>query len=113
MIREIPRQIGRLKKLTTLRLNVNAIREIPSEIAELRELKTLDLTDNPGLSDIDHVTALTSLEELYLFGCNLARLPANIGDLKKLKRLGLTGNNIGKTEFERIQKALPACEITL
>jgi len=112
MIREVPSQISRLKKLKTLQLNVNAIRTIPREIAVLKELKTLDLTDNPGLSDIDNVIALPNLEELYLFGCNLNKLPKNIGELKKLKRLGLTGNNIDKTELERIRKALPTCEVT-
>jgi len=90
MIREIPSQISRLKKLKTLQLNVNAIRTIPKEIIELKELKTFDLTDNPGLSNIDNVTGLTNLEELYLFGCNLDKLPKNIRDLKKLRRLGLT-----------------------
>lgn len=112
MIREIPKQIGKLKELELLQLNVNALRTIPTEINELKKLKTLDLTDNPGLSDIDNVTELINLEELDLFGCNLDRLPKNIGGLKNLKQLGLSGNNIDKVELDRIRKALPNCEIT-
>ena len=89
MIREIPKQIANLKKLETLQLNVNAIRTVPQEISALQNLKSLDLTDNPGLSDIDNITTLTNLETLGLFGCGLAKLPANIGQLKKLKYLRL------------------------
>lgn len=111
MIREIPSQISRLKKLRTLRLNLHAIQAIPREIIALKDLQTFDLTDNSSLSRIDYVTALTNLKELYLFGCNLKKLPKNIGDLKNLKRLGLTGNDISRVELERIRTALPGCEI--
>jgi hypothetical protein len=112
MIREIPKQIGKLKELEVLQLNVNALRTIPKEINELKRLKTLDLTDNPGLSDIDNVVALLNLEKLYLFGCSLDKLPMDIGELKNLKQLGLTGNNIDKVELDRIRKALPNCKVT-
>ncbi|HEY8935354.1 MAG TPA: leucine-rich repeat domain-containing protein [Cyclobacteriaceae bacterium] len=110
-IREIPKEIKKLKKLETLELRVNSIQTLPKEIRELKNLKTLDLTDNPGLSNIDNVIELENLEELVLFGCYLTKLPADIGQLKKLRYLGLTGNNIELTEQGRIKKVLPTCDI--
>jgi len=111
MIHKIPPQIKNLKKLESLRLNVNAINRIPGELAELKNLKSLDLNDNPGLSNIDNITRLSNLEELGVFGCGLTSLPSNIGELKKLKYLGLSGNHIDKIELLRIRKALPNCEV--
>jgi hypothetical protein len=111
-IKEIPKKIGQLKKLESLHLNVNAIHRLPQEMSELQQLKSLDLTDNLGLHDINVVTTLTNLEELTMYGCGLSKLPLEIGKLKKLKYLGLTGNPIDKSEFGRIKKALPNCEVS-
>ncbi len=111
VIREIPGQIASLKKLEVLILNLNAIYSIPPEMAELKKLRVLDLTDNTPLKKIDNVTKIENLEELYLFGCGLSKMPENIGALYKLKVLGLTGNNLAAQEIERINKLLPGCRI--
>ncbi|MGZ4049756.1 MAG: leucine-rich repeat domain-containing protein [Bacteroidia bacterium] len=111
MLNEIPAKIKNLKKLESLRLNVNNISKIPPELKELKNLTALDLTDNPALTNVDYVTALLNLEHLSLFGCGLTKLPADIGKLKKLKTLGLTGNNINAVELNRIKKALPGCKV--
>jgi Leucine-rich repeat (LRR) protein len=110
-IREIPAEIQSLTNLEILELRVNSIQTVPIEIGKLKKLKALDLTDNPGLSNIDHVVQLAELQELYLYGCSLIKLPDNIGQLKKLKHLALTGNNIDSTERERITTALPTTDI--
>ena len=111
MIKEIPTEIKNLKKLTTLRLTLNAVSTIPNELTELNNLTLIDLTDNAGLNNIDNLAKLQSLEYLYLYGCGLTKLPNNIGDLKNLKELGLVGNNLENTERTRIKKALPNCII--
>lgn len=111
MIRQVPGEIANLKKLEILSLNVNAIRILPKEIGELKNLRILDLSDNPGIFNIDHITALENLEELSLFGCGLSNLPEDMGQLKKLKYLGLTGNNISDYDLNRIRASLPACKI--
>ena len=84
---------------------------MPKEIAQLKQLKLLDLTDNAGLEDVDNLAKMPSLERLLLYGCNLTKLPDNIGDLKNLKELGLVGNNLNKAEQARIRKALPNCDV--
>jgi hypothetical protein len=111
MIKEIPAEIKNLKKLTTLRLTLNAVSTIPNELTELNTLTLIDLTDNAGLNNVDNLAKLQNLEHLYLYGCGLTKLPDNIGDLKNLKELGLVGNNLDNTERTRIKKALPNCII--
>ncbi len=111
-LREIPTSIKNLNELEYLQLNINAIQSIPREIENLKKLKVLDLTDNPGLRDIDNVILLeNSLEELYLYGCDLNYSPQLI-KFKKLKKLGLAGNNLNEMEIAKIKKALTGCDIT-
>lgn len=75
-------------------LYIEDANHLPNEISSLQKLKTLDLTDNIALSDISVITELSNLENLYLFGCYLKKLPSDIGKLKRLKELGLTGNQL-------------------
>lgn len=113
MLGQIPREIRNLKKLTTFSYSLSRIETIPIELIELKNLKVLDLSDNPGLSNVENVAQIQSLEQLYLYGCNLTKLPDRISNLKNLKYLGLVGNwQISKTEKARIKKALPNCRIT-
>lgn len=110
MINEIPSQIKNLKNLATLRITLNAITVLPKEISELKNLKLIDLIDG-GLLNVDAVIQITGLEYLYLYGCQIEKMPENIGNLKNLKELGLAGNHIEASERERIRKALPNCRI--
>lgn len=109
-ILEISPQIKNLKLLETLDLSVNVIRQVPIELTELKNLKSLIIDDNLGLSDINNIIKIESLEILSLNGCNISKLPDNIGQLKKLKKLGLIGNKISETEKKRIKNALPNCD---
>ena len=111
MIGEIPPQIKKLKNLETLRLNVNSISTIPVELTELKKLKQIDLSDNVSLSNIDALVKISSIEELYLYGCHLTKMPSDIGNLKNLRKAGIVGNNLDKNEQNRIKKALPNCDI--
>lgn len=111
MISEIPSNIKNLAALTSISFTVNAIKKIPDEIILLKHLKSIDLSDNAGLTDFTTVTKLDSLEVLYLAGCGISKLPADIGKLKQLKTLGLQGNSIDSTERLRIKTALPGCTI--
>ena len=108
---EIPAAIGKLSNLEVLEVRLNGLDSLPKAILNCQKLRIIDLTDN-NVTNIDNITALKNLEELYLFGCHLTKLPDNIGELKKLKTLGLTGNyRIEQTEITRIQKALPNCRV--
>lgn len=110
-IRQIPPGIGNLKNLEALILNVNHIQSVPKEIKHLTNLRLLDLSDNPGLSDIEHVTVLPNLQNLILYGCGLTKLPRSISKMKSLRVLGLKGNHLTELEIERLRNKLPNCEI--
>jgi Leucine-rich repeat (LRR) protein len=110
MISEIPAKIKNLRELTSLRLTLTAISSIPFELTALKHLKLLDLTDGSLANcNLDNISGITSLEYLYLYGCGLSKLPADIGHLINLKELGLAGNNFAADEQARIRKSLPHC----
>ncbi|MBS3913633.1 MAG: hypothetical protein KG003_03990 [Bacteroidetes bacterium] len=111
MIHKISSKIGNLTNLESLALPVNSLRELPLEMRKLQKLKMVNLSDNPGLSNIDVLVQIPSMEILNLFGCSLTKLPDNIGNLADLKELGLTGNSLSDAEIARIKKALPNCTI--
>jgi Leucine-rich repeat (LRR) protein len=110
-IKEIPTGIKNLKKLVALQLQLNDLKKIPNELSELKNLILLDLSDNAGLTNVDIVAKIPTLQYLFLYGCGLTKLPDDIGNLKNLKELGLVGNHLKKAEQERIAKALPNCKI--
>ncbi len=70
-IKEIPPQIGLLKKLKKLILEKNKIEALPAEIGELEDLRELIINRN-----------------------ELETLPAEIGNLKKLRYIDMWSNNI-------------------
>ena len=111
MLKELPKQIGNLKKLQTLSLTLTAMQTFPKELSELKNLTVLDLSDNTGISNINLLTQIQSLQYLYLYGCGLTKLPDDVSGLINLKELGLVGNHIDKAEQDRIKKALPNCII--
>lgn len=111
-IKEISPQIGNLTELESIDMRINpGISSFPDAIKNCKKLRSIDMTDG-GIENIENLIALENLEELYLFGCNLEKLPKDIGRLKKLKHLGLTGNwQLTEDEVNRVKKALPHCEI--
>ena len=88
-IREIPKDISKLKNLTELRLTLNYIEKLPVEILELKSLRILDLTENLWFSDIETVIKMNWLKEFSCFGCYLSD-----SDIEKLKK-GLPDCKIG------------------
>ena len=70
-LREIPKEIGTLKRLEELNLQENNITRIPVEIGELPSLEVLDLSRN-----------------------SLVEIPLAIADLPRLRRLLLAGNRL-------------------
>ncbi len=110
VINVIPSQIGNLVNLDTLRLTLGVFGKFPKEVDHLKNLRFLDLTDS-YMSDINNLMALKNLNQLWLYGCGLSKLPENIGDLCNLKFIGLGGNNLDSSEIRRIRRALPNCEV--
>jgi uncharacterized protein YpmB len=107
---DLSADIGKLINLTNLGLNSNQLISLPLEISELKNLTELDLGNNQ-LKDVQSIGNLKTLTHLSLKNNQLTSLPTSISKLKKLKYIYLSVNLIEWQEQEKIQKALPNCEI--
>ena len=129
----IPPQVFRLPKLKTLNISNNAIASLP-DLGALRTLTTLRLDVNPFTNPVaelkkvsvlnnltslnfaanklsafpDELLTMTNLAELDLGYGTIKTLPANIDKMKSLKRLVLTKNLI--TTFPAAFFKLPSLE---
>ena len=90
----LPRDIGALTLLRTLRLEHNQIARLPASLGACVGLEELRLNHNK-LRDLPaSIGALTSLRELYLHNNELLAVPAEIGDLAALEILYLSSNKL-------------------
>jgi hypothetical protein len=88
IFREIPDEIGELKKLRELLLFQTCVRTISPRIGELKELRKLHLAcEIKNLPD--EFCNLENLEELFIYSRELESLPKEFGRLKNLKVLKL------------------------
>jgi hypothetical protein len=90
----LPREIGRLKKLTILSLERNQLIWLPAELGKLTNLEELRLGGNQLTSLPAELGNLTNLTNLNLNGNQLTWLPAELGKLASLDRLSLTNNKL-------------------
>jgi small GTP-binding protein len=81
----LPKEIGGLKKLTTLHLSNNQLKTLPPEIGELKKLTTLVLSGN-----------------------QLKTLPVEIGKLKNLTELDLSKNPLESPPPEILKQGIEA-----
>ena len=93
-IKNLPKEIWKLKKLEMLDLDYNQIKKLPKEICRLNNLKILDLSDNQIKKLSKEIGSLVSLENLYLNKNQLRYLPSEICNLKNLKNLYLSYNQL-------------------
>jgi len=117
--KRLPPEIGKLKKLTTLRADMTslealppeigdcealeylhvgntAITSVPPEIGKLKKLRVLVLSSTGITSVPDSICELASLESLYIGHTGLTALPKDIGNLQNLHRLHLFGCKLKK-----------------
>ncbi len=91
----IPREIGDLDKLETLRIEYTGITGIPKEIGKLVKLTFLSLNANTIVSDIPkEIGNLVNLEVFNAPICRIVNLPKEIGKLKNLTYLNLSDNSL-------------------
>lgn len=82
-----------------------------TDLAKLTQLKTLGIPNN-GLSDLGFLKSLTQLEHLDLQSNKITDL-SPLAKLTKLKYIDLSSNpSLTKAQIEKLQKALPKCEIS-
>lgn len=78
IIKVIPDEIKRLKKLSRLDISNNTISIVPESISQLKNLKYLNLSNNEIRDLPSDVANLENLEELYLEGNPFDMLPPEI-----------------------------------
>lgn len=99
------------KKVYKLDLSGGAIQQLTPHIKKLKNLHKLYLEENDLTELPEEICELKYLKVLHLQRNNLTNLPQNIGKLKNLKELNLGKNPIPEAEIQRIQQALPNCNI--
>lgn len=99
------------KKVYKLDISGGAIQQLSPDIKKLKNLHKLYLEENDLTELPEEICELKYLKVLHLQRNNLTKLPQNIGKLKNLKELNLGKNPIPEAEIQRIQQALPQCNI--
>ncbi len=101
-LKEIPIEIGFLKKLKVLDLSGNDFKTLPKSFSGLTNLEELFLNDEKNMNlyeNIEIISLLPHLRVLHLENDNLSNLPKNIFKLTNLETLFLNHNN-----FKQIPK---------
>ncbi|MFX0116566.1 MAG: leucine-rich repeat domain-containing protein [Candidatus Hodarchaeota archaeon] len=102
-IKEVPRSLGKLKKLEYLSITNNSnLAKLPENIGDLRNLKVLNINGGKLRSLPTSITSLDSLVYLGITNNNLDDLPSGFGNLSSLQWLDLRGNRLAKAR-ENIQ----------
>lgn len=95
-LKEIPQEIGLLKKLKVLDLSGNDFTSLPKSLSELNHLEELFLNDDKYLQFEKNSKTLhlpKNLRILHLENDNLNNLPKEVYEMKKLEGLFLNNNN--------------------
>ena len=89
--KELPSNIGSLKKLETLSIRQGSLLSLPNELFKLVELRYLDLYNNKKLRVISgNIGNLKKLTYLDLAGTSVEEIPASIGQCNSL--INITAN---------------------
>jgi Leucine-rich repeat (LRR) protein len=93
-LRTLPREVGQLTRLRTLKLDKNTVEELPAIVCDLIQLETLDAGNNNLRMLPRELGQLTRLLTLNLYGNSLEELSATVCDLIQLETLDLSNNNL-------------------
>jgi signal transduction histidine kinase len=96
----LPRDLGRLSRLSELELNYNEFTVFPPEILELAALNELELSGNRIAVLPDEIGRLAQLTEIELLDNQLAALPAAVASLVHLEELKLDRNRLASLPEE-------------
>ncbi len=96
----LPKDIIKLKNLTSLYLTGNNFTQIPSGVFELKNLERLDVNTNQLTSVPKDLAKLTELKTLNLTNNNLKTLPREVIDMN-LTSIMLHGNDKSLILYEK------------
>lgn len=102
---ELPKELFKLKNLTSLDITSTRIKSVPFEIANLDQLRSLTLSVNSYYAcDIDALKKLTSLKILRLKEGAIQSLP-DFGPIQKLQEVHLE-----RTKVKEIPNSITQCK---
>jgi hypothetical protein len=90
----LPSDIGKLVNLKELYVSNNQLTSLPSEIGKLVNLKELDVSRNRLTSLPSDIGKLVNLEILFVSENQLTSIPSDIGKLVNLKELWVSNNQL-------------------
>ena len=96
LVQRLPSSLGRLTKLSTLRIGRTEIGGLPKDLGQLCCLKTSKASNCKSLVELpESIGELSNLEDLDIYGCILVqRLLLSLERLTKLSTLRTRGTKI-------------------
>ena len=111
-ISTLPSEMGRMTKLTVLKLNDNRLDgSLIADIRLMTGLIEIDASNNYMTGLPAEIGQLSKLETLNLANNRLTTLPNELGNAKALKVLNLSGNTVSQTTINKLKTELPNTQI--
>lgn len=104
----LPEWLGRLTGLQRLSLANTQLKSLPESLSQLTQLRWLNLSANDLRSLPDWVGHLTHLQHLDLYNNKLTSVPISLGQLNLLRELNLTGNPLNPELAAAYEEGLDA-----
>ncbi|EMO63200.1 leucine rich repeat protein [Leptospira borgpetersenii serovar Pomona str. 200901868] len=116
-LEEIPKEIGDMDSMYSLRISKSKVRSLPDTIGKLKNCKQLDIQKNQIEFLPETIGTMENLEELSAGNNKLTDLPESIYQLKKLKEIGLWENPFSQDQkakiVSRLKENIPGIKINI
>ena len=112
-LKQIPAELGMLKKLKKLILNKNKIESLPAEIGELEDLRILIISQNELETLPPEIGRLKKLRYIDMWSNNITGLPTTMDEMYSLQEVDLRVIVMTEEEQENIRLALPNVKVHL
>lgn len=110
-IKELPPQLGLLKKLKKLILFKNKIEALPPEIGELEDLRELIVNQNELETLPEEIGNLKKLRYIDMWSNNITGLPGSMAEMWALQEVDLRVIVMTEAEQENIRDMLPDIKV--
>ncbi|MGB0916261.1 MAG: leucine-rich repeat domain-containing protein [Flavobacteriales bacterium] len=110
-LKQLPAELGLLKKLKKLILFKNRLESIPPQIGELEDLRELIVNQNNLETFPDEIGQLKKLRYIDMWSNNLTHLPGSMAEMWGLEELDLRVIVLTESEQEDIKNLLPNAKV--